>query len=63
MAPEIHKGLQYDGRAVDIFSTGVVLYTLVTAHFPFGKAEKSDDFYNLIRTKNYREFWRIAGCR
>ena len=60
MAPEIRKGLQYDGRAVDIFSTGVVLFTMVTSNFPFNKAEKSDEIYNLIRKQNYNEFWEKA---
>ena len=30
MAPEIRRGEVYDGRAVDIFSSGVVLFTMVS---------------------------------
>ena len=57
MAPEIRAGLQYDGRAADIFSTGVIIFTMVTSTFPFDKAEKDDANYNLIRKQNYTVFW------
>lgn len=29
MAPEIKEGKQYDGRSIDIFSTGVILFIIV----------------------------------
>lgn len=29
MAPEIKEGKQYDGRQIDIFSTGVILFIIV----------------------------------
>ena len=35
MAPEIRKGEIYDGRSTDIFSMGVILFTLVIGYFPF----------------------------
>lgn len=35
LAPEIRKGLVYDGTKIDTFSTGVVLYLLVRGIFPF----------------------------
>lgn len=35
MAPEIRNGDIYDGREVDVFSMGVVLFTLVVGYFPF----------------------------
>jgi len=42
MAPELLlKRGDYSGPATDIWSTGVVLYTLLTGSFPFrGKDEK-----------------------
>jgi len=50
MAPEIKKGLQYKGSEVDVFSLGVVLFSIVRGLFPFAEAKKTDYFYNLIRT-------------
>jgi len=32
MAPEIHLKLPYDGRQVDIFAAGVILFMMVSAH-------------------------------
>ena len=29
MAPEIKEGKQYDGRQIDVFSTGVILFIIV----------------------------------
>ena len=53
MAPEIKKGEVYDGKEVDIFSLGVVLYSLVRGLFPFGEARSDDYWYNLIREKRF----------
>merc|ERR1719287_422058 len=50
MAPEIKEGKQYDGREIDIFSTGVILFIIVQGIFPFKEAKKDEYFYNLILT-------------
>jgi serine/threonine protein kinase len=42
MAPEIRESKEYDGRQTDIFSLGVVLFTIVVGYFPFSKAELTD---------------------
>jgi len=49
MAPEIKKGLIYNGRQIDVFSVGVVLFSLVRGLFPFGEARSNDYWYNLLR--------------
>jgi len=50
MAPEIRESKEYDGRQTDIFSFGVVLFTIVVGYFPFSKAEKNDQFYHFLET-------------
>ncbi|XP_027290000.1 sperm motility kinase-like [Cricetulus griseus] len=42
-APELFSGKEYDAKAVDIWSLGVVLYTTVTAFFPFSANTFSDE--------------------
>lgn len=42
MAPEIREGKIYDGRQTDIFSFGVVLFTVVVGYFPFSTADMQD---------------------
>lgn len=57
MAPEIIEGKTYDGVAVDIFSTAVVLFILVLGFFPFKQAKKVDDYYSLIFRKDLDIYW------
>ena len=35
MAPEMLERKQYDGRKVDVFSAGVILFSLIHGIFPF----------------------------
>lgn len=61
MAPEIKEGKQYDGRSIDIFSTGVILFIIVQGIFPFKEAKKDEYFYNLILTGNLDKYWSKVG--
>lgn len=38
-APEINIHQEYDGTRTDMFSAGVLLFVLVTGHFPFTEAK------------------------
>jgi len=62
MAPEIRKGLVYDGRQVDIFSTGVILFTIVHGIFPFKEATETDSYYGLLCEGETDKYWdKVAG--
>ena len=45
MAPEIALGEKYSGYKADIFSAGVILFTLVRGIFPFMDSTEDDQFY------------------
>jgi serine/threonine protein kinase len=61
MAPEIKEGKQYDGRQIDIFSTGVILFIIVQGIFPFKEAKKDEYFYNLIMNNKLDQYWKKVG--
>ena len=60
MAPEIRKGLNYDGTQTDLFAAGVILFTVVLGHFPFKVASKSDQYYSLIYQDKFDEYWEAV---
>ena len=35
MAPEIHLGEPYVGKEIDLFATGIILFSMVTGTLPF----------------------------
>lgn len=51
-APEMIKGLQYRGLDVDIWSTGIILYTMVYGYLPF-EDEDTPELYRKIKDGNY----------
>jgi serine/threonine protein kinase len=61
MAPEIKEGKQYDGREIDIFSTGVILFIIVQGIFPFKEAKKDEYFYNLLCQGKTEHYWKKVG--
>ena len=44
---------------MDVFSSGVVLFALISGRYPFEWAHISDLRYRLIIDKNYDDFWAI----
>jgi serine/threonine protein kinase len=61
MAPEIKEGKQYDGRQIDMFSTGVILFIIVQGIFPFKEAKKDEYFYNLLLQGRLEHYWNKVG--
>ena len=47
MAPEITQKREYDGRAVDMWALGVLLYVMLTGNFPFKGISESDLYYKI----------------
>ena len=56
MAPEI-LGKEYDGRKVDIFAAGIILFIIYSGNPPFERATGNDPYYKLIKEKRMDLFW------
>ena len=50
MAPEILEGKKYDSKC-DIWSLGVLLYTLLSGYSPFEASTRNDMFYKIKAAK------------
>ena len=65
MAPEVKRGKGYDGEKADIFSTGVLLFTLRKGKTPFpisknfNVGNRIKKLYKYIKDKNEKNFWNI----
>lgn len=54
IAPEILKGTGYEGPPVDVWSSGVVLYAMLSGMVPF-KATDMNELHNIITKGEYQE--------
>ena len=61
MAPEIHEQRQYNAKEIDIFSLGVIIFSIVVGRFPFEKATMDNYYYSLIKREMVEEFF--SGSR
>ena len=57
MAPEIKSHIAYNGKQVDVFSSGVVLFALVQGYFPFAEAALDSKYYSLL-TERPNRYWK-----
>jgi len=65
MAPEI-RTKNYDGKRVDIFAAGVILFILYSGSPPFEKAVNTDPYYKVFSantTKSFATFWNAHSKR
>ena len=60
-SPEILRRIPYDGKKSDIFSLGVILFTLLFNQFGFQIAIPTNDLYKLIVKKKYEKYWEEIG--
>lgn len=63
MAPEIKENKQYDGRQVDVFSLGVVLFVIVQGTFPFQEAKGDDYYYNLLMNGQIEKYFEKTQAK
>ena len=53
MAPELVRKSEYDGRQVDMWALGVLLYALLTGTFPF-RGQNERELYGRIQRGSYK---------
>lgn len=57
MAPELHAKAPYNGKCVDIFAAGIILFILLSGHRPFDKGYfTNEDYLNIVK-HNHEKFW------
>ena len=49
---------EYDGKKVDIFSLGILLFCLACGKMPFGFAKKKDPYYYFLYKNCPKMFWK-----
>ena len=52
----------YDGIKNDIFSLGIILFSLIFGFLPFKNATFTDFRYKFIIKEQYDEFWKSLNC-
>lgn len=57
MAPEIPMK-KYEGKTIDIFACGVILFIMYAGNPPFEKAAVTDPYYKTIAQKKFDVFWQ-----
>ncbi|EGR33281.1 protein kinase domain protein, partial [Ichthyophthirius multifiliis] len=63
MAPELEEQLPYDGKKVDIFACGVVLFCMVSQIPPFFKASQCDKYYDFFYQNNQEGYWNYISLK
>lgn len=62
-APEIIYNCAYNGEKIDIFSIGVIFFSIKFKIFPFAEATHGDKAYKCIIKKDKENFWKIVEGR
>jgi len=57
MSPEMHLEKPYIGEKIDVFSAGIVLFSMATGGIPFENSKLESKYYRMIRRGLFKEFW------
>ena len=60
VAPEVLTDHTYDGRRVDLFSMGVLVFIMVQGKFPHGTKILKDKYYDMIKNKRYDAYFKAV---
>jgi serine/threonine protein kinase len=55
-SPEVIKHIEYTLKS-EIYSLGILMFFLMTGHYPFAAAKVSDPNYRLLLEKKEEAFW------
>ena len=58
MAPEVLARENYQGKAIDIYSLGVILFVLYLGNMPMEKASSEDKFFKCLSSNRTELFWQ-----
>lgn len=58
MAPEVYQNQCYSGQSADVFSSGVILFLMLSHNLPFSKADPHNNLYRKISSHDPM-FWKI----
>lgn len=58
MAPEIHARQNYDGKQIDLFAVGIILFIMYSGVPAFNVAKSSDKWYKYIASNRDDLFWK-----
>ncbi len=46
------------GEIADVFSIGVVIFSLVIGFFPFSEAKKDEYYFSMIYNRKWESYWQ-----
>jgi len=61
MAPEIFAGIEFDGRSADVYSLGVVLFTMLVGFPPYAQPSTADKRFEMIINGNLANIMAMWG--
>ena len=61
MSPELKSGMKYNGKKVDMFSLGVILWIIVNGNIPFREASMDDPHYKILVNSTPEAYFTKVG--
>ncbi len=60
-APELNENKPYHADKADVFTLGVILFSMLKGKSAFSKSVQSDKFYKYIYREDYKTFWNMVN--